>query len=198
MLSELDLKQKHEEEMKSFGTYFGDPLWSFVRTIKDFKQSFGVTFGRKSSKGIANDNDYNAVSNVRNSAIEALKKFTDTKHTPMASAEAIKVFNNWKMQNPDSKFDSIYQMTYPERNLLGLLREHTETNASFFDRITDTCINPAQLAIELLRYPGSCWVTYEEDERLTKNGNRTDRPDGWKNAYGGAEIIVYRFGSREI
>jgi len=192
----LKLEEGHTREMLYRAPYFANMLWTSVSEIQSFlKKRPDFKFGKGGSIITQDDYEARSLKDLRNSSIETLKKFTDTRYTPMASIRAIEKFKEFKKNNPNFKYDTVYECTYPERNKIDLLREHPESNASFFDRLVRECHNVAQIAVELSYHPGTCWVTKEEDQALRDNGYVTNRPLGWKVAYIECGIEAKRYGN---
>jgi len=188
------LEDEHLKEMKYMSAVFATSMWENVAQIQSFlKRRPGFKLGKGGSKIEKNDYEASTLKELRNASIDALKKFTDTHHTPMASKGATESFNEFKENNPSFKYESIYECTYTERNKINLHREHPESNASFFDRILNECHNLAQVVVELSYHPGTCWVTSEENDILNQKGYRTNRPSGWKEAYMKCGIEALRF-----
>ncbi len=138
---------------------------------------------------------------LKESAHTILRKWCDLQMPLLYSKKAFELIDKQDASQFDGELtDRQFPILFwKDRNYCGkdekgrskLVYEHTTPISQFF---IELCKTQTQDEVEkkLSNYSGVCWITREEDDRLTKKF-RTKRPDGWKECYKQCGIIVEEF-----
>ena len=121
---------------------------------------------------------------------DVIKKWTDQPVT-MVSKKVLELSKKVDI-NP-------FDLMWPKREALGrdntgksiLVWEHTTPNKEITD-IFLSCKSLNDIKKAMSNYSRVCWITRDEDNRLTSLGYKSSRPGGWKKCYesAGIEIIT--------
>lgn len=147
-------RQEHDDS-------FAPVVWSFVRQFKKAE-------GRTKSK-------------LREGLCVTLQKWTDYP-VSMISEEVARKALSLDVESP-------FQMLWPDKNKFGvvgrksfLVFEHTTPIRAAAGELLE-CNSEQEVRDYMNVYSGVCWITREEDDRLTREGFRSIRSAGWQACY---------------
>ena len=122
---------------------------------------------------------------LKESAYTILRKWIDMQTPVMFSKKAWDLlkqnYQTTPLEFPLLQWKDRFICGKDEKGKSKLVYEHTTPISEFFYDLT-TCNNLSEIEEKLDNYSGICWITREEDDRLTKN-YRAKRPGGWRKCY---------------
>jgi hypothetical protein len=169
---------KHKENLSTIDKEIWDNaftpiIWEFV---KHYNEADGTFLKKK----------------IKESLKQTIYRWTDLPPA-YVSAEIIRLFEE---NNIDA---DPFDLIYTNRETLGrgidgktiMLWEHTTPNNETYQSIVK-CDSIEELRIVMSNHSGVCWLTREEDTLLNKSGFRSERANGWEDAYKKCNITVVK------
>ena len=127
---------------------------------------------------------------LKESAHTILRKWCDLQTPVLFSNAACDLIEKERsfLEHPGFQWTDRFFCGKDEKGRSNLVYEHTTPIGEFFKEIL-TCKSQNEVLDKLDSYSGICWITREEDDRLSKKYRRK-RPGGWRKCYKECGIIV--------